>query len=171
MRKPHFGRSPPGRPRRCFRLALASSARRPLQRSPAVTTRYCAGSWHAQVARPSLRVAAVARPNLSLRIDPMRPRRRRPYWARTQDTRDVGMRRRTTERERFLRHPLHAVWVGAALVGLVVVMAIVLPAQPLAIDQHWSEAMRDIETPLSKDLALVFDALGRGVGRVPVLIV
>ena len=79
------------------------------------------------------------------------------------------MRRRTTERERFLRHPLHAVWVGAALVGLVVVMAIVLPAQPLAIDQHWSEAMRDIETPLSKDLALVFDALGRGVGRVPVL--
>jgi undecaprenyl-diphosphatase len=75
------------------------------------------------------------------------------------------------ERERFLTHPVRAFCVGVALLGLVAVMAIVLPAQPLAIDQHWSEAMRDIETPLLKDLALVFNALGRAIGRVPVLIV
>lgn len=61
-------------------------------------------------------------------------------------------------------------WFGAALLGLVAVMAILLPAEPLAIDRHWSAAMRDIESPLLKDLALVFNALGRGVGRVPVLI-
>jgi undecaprenyl-diphosphatase len=75
------------------------------------------------------------------------------------------------ERERFLTHPVRAFCVGVALLGLVAVMAIALPAQPLAIDQHWSEAMRDIETPLLKDLALVFNALGRAIGRVPVLIV
>lgn len=81
------------------------------------------------------------------------------------------MKARARERERFLEHPARAFWFGAALLGLVVLMAVVLPAQPLAIDQHWSEAMRDIETPLLKDLALVFNALGRGVGRVPVLTV
>ena len=43
-------------------------------------------------------------------------------------------------------------------------MAIVIPSGPLAIDLRWSEAMRDAQTPLLKDLALVFNALGRGVG-------
>lgn len=65
---------------------------------------------------------------------------------------------------------MRAVWLGVELLGLVAAMAVLVPAQPLAIDQHWSEWMRDIESPLLKDLALVFDALGRGVGRVPVLI-
>jgi undecaprenyl-diphosphatase len=44
-------------------------------------------------------------------------------------------------------------------------MAILVPAEPLAIEQSWSEAMRDIQTPLLKDLALVFNALGRGLLR------
>jgi undecaprenyl-diphosphatase len=57
-----------------------------------------------------------------------------------------------------------------ALLGLVVVMAIVMPAEPLAIDQRWAEAMRDAETLLLKDLALVFNWLGRGVGRLPLYV-
>jgi membrane-associated phospholipid phosphatase len=77
---------------------------------------------------------------------------------------------RTKERERFLEHPLRVFWFGVALLGLVAVMAIVVPMEPLAIDQRWSEAMRDIETPFLKDLALVFNALGRGVGRLPVYV-
>lgn len=80
------------------------------------------------------------------------------------------MRARTNERERFLAQPTRAFWIGVALLLLIAAMAILVPAEPLAIDQHWSEAMRDLETPLLKDLALVFDVLGRGVGRVPVLI-
>jgi undecaprenyl-diphosphatase len=44
-------------------------------------------------------------------------------------------------------------------------MAILVPAGPLAVEQRWAEAMRDIQTPLLKDLALVFNALGRGIWR------
>jgi undecaprenyl-diphosphatase len=52
-----------------------------------------------------------------------------------------------------------------ALLGVVGVMALVVPTGPLAIDRGWSEAMQDLETPLLKDLALVFNALGRGLGQ------
>jgi undecaprenyl-diphosphatase len=79
-------------------------------------------------------------------------------------------RRVTKEREEFVDHPLRAFWFGAALLGLVTAMAIVVPAEPLAIDQHWADTMRDIETPVLKDIALVFNALGRGVGRLPLLL-
>jgi undecaprenyl-diphosphatase len=65
---------------------------------------------------------------------------------------------------------MRAFWFGVTLLGLVAVMAIVVPAEPLSIDQRWAEAMRDIETPLLKDLALVFNALGRGVGRLPLYV-
>ena len=50
------------------------------------------------------------------------------------------------------------------MLGVVVFMALVVPAEPLRIDQRWSEAMRDIRTPPLTDLALVFNALGRGLG-------
>jgi undecaprenyl-diphosphatase len=66
--------------------------------------------------------------------------------------------------ERFLSRPGRGIWLGVALLGLVTLMAIVVPAEPLAIDRRWSEAMHDIQTPLLKDLALVFNALGRGLG-------
>jgi len=78
--------------------------------------------------------------------------------------------RRTNESEKLLERPLRAFWLGLALLGLVAVMASVVPMGPLAIDERWSEAMRDIEGPLLKDLALFFDALGRGVGRVPLYV-
>jgi undecaprenyl-diphosphatase len=43
-------------------------------------------------------------------------------------------------------------------------MAVLVPAQALRIDQRWSEAMQDLRTPLLTDVALVFNALGRGLG-------
>ena len=50
------------------------------------------------------------------------------------------------------------------MLGLVGLMAVVVPTEPLAIDQHWSRTMEDIQTPLLTHLALVFNALGRGLG-------
>ena len=72
---------------------------------------------------------------------------------------------RAAVRERFLARPVRAVVWGVALLVLVGVMAVVVPAGPLAIDRWWSEAMHDHETPLLKDLALIFNALGRGIGQ------
>jgi undecaprenyl-diphosphatase len=51
------------------------------------------------------------------------------------------------------------------MLALVVLIAILVPARPLGVDRSWSEAMRDIETPLLTNLALVFNRLGRGLGR------
>jgi undecaprenyl-diphosphatase len=44
-------------------------------------------------------------------------------------------------------------------------MAVVVPAEPLALERSWAEAIRDLESPVLKDLALVFNALGRGLWR------
>ena len=66
--------------------------------------------------------------------------------------------------ERFLSRPRRAYWAGISLLGVVALMALVVPAEPLRLDQRWSEAMRDIRTPVLTDLALVFNALGRGLG-------
>jgi undecaprenyl-diphosphatase len=52
------------------------------------------------------------------------------------------------------------------MLALVVVIAILVPAGPLGIDRSWSEAMHDLETPRLTDLALAFNWLGRGIGRV-----
>ena len=68
--------------------------------------------------------------------------------------------------ERFLPRPTRAFGVGASLLGAVLVMALVVPAEPLGIDQRWSEAMLDIRTPPLTDIALVFNWLGRGLGWV-----
>jgi undecaprenyl-diphosphatase len=45
-------------------------------------------------------------------------------------------------------------------------MALVVPAEPLGVDQRWSEAMLDIRTPALTDAALVFNWIGRGLGWV-----
>jgi len=66
--------------------------------------------------------------------------------------------------ERFLFHPARGLWLGVVFLGVVALMAILVPSDPLALDLWWSEAMKDIESPLLKDLALVFNALGRGLG-------
>jgi undecaprenyl-diphosphatase len=51
------------------------------------------------------------------------------------------------------------------MLAIVVLIAILVPAGPLGLDRSWSEAMHDLETPLLTNLALVFNWLGRGVGR------
>jgi undecaprenyl-diphosphatase len=72
--------------------------------------------------------------------------------------------------ERFFVRPGLAVCVGAALVTVVAVMAVVVPAEPLAIDRRWAEAMHDIQTPLLHDLARVLDFLGRALGVILVTV-
>ena len=67
--------------------------------------------------------------------------------------------------EQFLRRPKVALWVGTTLIGLVVLIGLVIPARPLAIDQRWSEAMSDIPSATLHHLALIFNYLGRGLGR------
>ncbi len=67
--------------------------------------------------------------------------------------------------DEFLEHPAQGVWLGAAMLGLVVLLAVLVPPGPLPLDRSWSGAMRHLETPLLTHLALVFNWLGRGVGR------
>ena len=68
--------------------------------------------------------------------------------------------------ERFLSRPGRGCWLGIALLGVVALMALLVPARPFALDRRWSEALQDIQTPLLKHLALLFNALGRGLGWV-----
>ena len=51
------------------------------------------------------------------------------------------------------------------MLALVALLAVLVPAGPLGLDRSWSEAMHHLETPLLTDLALVFNWLGRGLGR------
>ena len=51
------------------------------------------------------------------------------------------------------------------MLALVVLIAVLVPSGPLALDRSWSEAMHDLETPFLTNLALVFNWLGRGIGR------
>jgi membrane-associated phospholipid phosphatase len=71
--------------------------------------------------------------------------------------------------ERFFARPTRALWVAGGMLAVFALMAILVPATPLGVDKSWSEAMRDIETPLLTHLALVFNWLGRGIGRAIVL--
>jgi undecaprenyl-diphosphatase len=67
--------------------------------------------------------------------------------------------------ETFFARPDRALWTAGGMLALVVLIALVVPAGPLDLDRSWSEAMRHIETPLLTHLALVFNWLGRGIGR------
>jgi membrane-associated phospholipid phosphatase len=78
------------------------------------------------------------------------------------DSRNAPSRR---SGETFLAHPAHVLWAAGGMLALVVLIAILVPAGPLGLDRSWSEAMHHLETPQLTDLALVFNWLGRGVGR------
>ena len=68
----------------------------------------------------------------------------------------------TNPSERFLLRPVRALWVGVPLLGVVALMAAVIPMEALGIDRRWSEAMQDLQSPLLTDIALIFNALGLG---------
>jgi membrane-associated phospholipid phosphatase len=58
-----------------------------------------------------------------------------------------------------------ALWIGVALVALVVLAGVAIPDHPLEIDSRWSAWMREIESGFLHHVALVFNYLGRGLGR------
>src|SRR4051812_26806189 len=72
---------------------------------------------------------------------------------------------------RFLADPRRALVLGLGLLALFVLLAFLVPQAPLALEQHWAEWMSDIATPVLKGIALVFNALGRGVGRALLIVV
>ena len=67
--------------------------------------------------------------------------------------------------EEFLARPGRAVGWASVLLALVALVALLIPAGPLALDSRWSELMQDIETSFLTHVALVFNALGHGVWR------
>ena len=72
---------------------------------------------------------------------------------------------RQARHERFFRRPPRALALGAGCLSLFVVLALVVPARPLAVEQRWADWMREIQTPFLEHVALIFNYLGRGVGR------
>jgi undecaprenyl-diphosphatase len=68
-------------------------------------------------------------------------------------------------RERFFVNPFPPLWLASGTLALVVLLAAVVPHEPTAFERGWSEAMRDIETPVLTDVALVFNWLGRAPGE------
>jgi len=70
-----------------------------------------------------------------------------------------------TSGEETFAHPRVTVRYASALIGLVLLLAILLPDGPLGIDERWSELMRDAETSLLTHVALVFNAVGHGILR------
>jgi undecaprenyl-diphosphatase len=67
--------------------------------------------------------------------------------------------------ERFFARPVRAVVSGSALLVLVALAAMLLPARPLAIDRRWSDAVKDAQSSFLEHVALVFNSLGHGWAR------
>ena len=77
---------------------------------------------------------------------------------------------RTVRGEHFFGHPRRALSLGAGFLAIFVVLALVIPSQPLTVEQRWADWMSDIQTPLLRHVALIFNFLGRGLGRAIVLV-
>ena len=83
------------------------------------------------------------------------------------DTGDTAARSgRHRGQERYLGSPTAALGLGAALISAVVVVGLAIPTGPRPLDRAWAELMADSQTDALHALALVFNALGRGLGLV-----
>jgi undecaprenyl-diphosphatase len=76
----------------------------------------------------------------------------------------VGSTVTEATQERFFALPRRALVRGIAFLTAVVLMALAVPTEPMSVDRAWSDAMADIASPALKEVALVFNALGRGWG-------
>jgi undecaprenyl-diphosphatase len=72
--------------------------------------------------------------------------------------------------ERPFARPVRGLWSGVACLSLFLPLAVLVPATPLAAEEHWQAWMRDIQTPFLEHVALVFNYLGRGLGRALVIV-
>ena len=79
--------------------------------------------------------------------------------------RATARRARESLGEQFFGRPMAALWSGVALVVIVIIIGLLLPAGPRAVDRSWSEWMHDTQTHALHQLALIFNWLGRGIGR------
>lgn len=71
--------------------------------------------------------------------------------------------------EMFFLRPQPPLLLGIAFLVCFVIVAVLVPAGPLEIEQRWLGWMREIRAPILDDLALVFNWLGHGFGRALVL--
>jgi undecaprenyl-diphosphatase len=67
--------------------------------------------------------------------------------------------------ERFFARPVRGLWAGLALLGVVTLTAVLIPAGPLDVDRSWSDAMKDADSALLEHVALVFNSIGHGLVR------
>jgi undecaprenyl-diphosphatase len=65
----------------------------------------------------------------------------------------------------FVHRPKVTLLLGVTLIALVVLTGALIPAHALAVDERWSAWMTDIYAWALRHLALVFNYLGRGLGR------
>jgi undecaprenyl-diphosphatase len=72
--------------------------------------------------------------------------------------------------ELFFGRPRSTLWLGVGFLALFALLGLLVPSDPLALEQRWLEWMRDIRTPTLDHLAHVFNWLGRGIGRAFVLV-
>ena len=72
---------------------------------------------------------------------------------------------RRARHEHFFKRPRRALLLGTGCLSLFVLLTLLVPAKPLAVEQHWADWMREIQTSLLEHVALIFNFLGRGIGR------
>ena len=83
----------------------------------------------------------------------------------TADTVELRALERSAAGEDFFALPRRALSLGATLLALFLLLALLVPNQSTSIDRHWAEWMDDIQTAVLKHVALVFNELGHGIGR------
>jgi membrane-associated phospholipid phosphatase len=67
--------------------------------------------------------------------------------------------------ERFVSRPELVFALGTAFLVMFLLLAVLVPEQPLAVERHWNEWMQDIRGSFLTNVADFFNAIGRGLAR------